>query len=575
MRTNVKCLSILTLLATAGAAFAQPVPPQPTPNVPVGNDLFGDPIQGPGAWPAGLSGATILIGLPENTINGRFGSNAIRHDALYSGPYAWSAGNTNEGDIDFNIGVAQPSDVRSFPTWSGWDAFRESDSGIPDPSLTANPLPAALNDTFRLQWPENENWGRLRLRNALQFALPNFAWGTHPARGVMIVTPAANGRDNVNYDRNNRATAMGTFYAHAHVTDDGSESTGRAYSPITGNFGGTGLYASTYVVGNRPGDSDEAVIDLSAAYFPYEQGWQGGFYDPSRNGFAGGWRVRNGFDAAAQGLDSSVVTQLDFFDASYSVTLPGVTPEDGMLFAQNVNDTNESYITGVLPTQTGWQILQRRDEIADAAGTGTLAIAPNDSNARFCFVFVPWDANNLIAGHYRGDGSPIRTVGNFSVSRRSEGEYAVRVDGKDFTDGALIVHGAGSVPNNPNVPNNTFYSYEWFPEAGEFHVQSRVLDTGNNTWGESYPLRDSSFYVMWIDFTNPASLGNTGPTCDYDYNQDENVDLTDAQLMAQVAAGVITADPSWLSGDLNGDENADLTDAQQLAAFVASGVCPI
>jgi hypothetical protein len=63
--------------------------------------------------------------------------------------------------------------------------------------------------------------------------------------------------------------------------------------------------------------------------------------------------------------------------------------------------------------------------------------------------------------------------------------------------------------------------------------------------------------------------------CNYDYNQDENVDLTDAQLMAQVAAGVITADPSWLSGDLNGDENADLTDAQQLAAFVASGICPI
>jgi hypothetical protein len=63
-------------------------------------------------------------------------------------------------------------------------------------------------------------------------------------------------------------------------------------------------------------------------------------------------------------------------------------------------------------------------------------------------------------------------------------------------------------------------------------------------------------------------------TCDYDYNQDENVDLTDAQLMAQVAAGIIVADPSWLSGDLNGDENADLTDAQLLAQYVASGICP-
>jgi hypothetical protein len=63
--------------------------------------------------------------------------------------------------------------------------------------------------------------------------------------------------------------------------------------------------------------------------------------------------------------------------------------------------------------------------------------------------------------------------------------------------------------------------------------------------------------------------------CNYDYNGDENVDLTDAQLMAQVAAGVIIADPSWLDGDLNGDENADLTDAQILAAYVASGICGV
>jgi hypothetical protein len=86
----------------------------------------------------------------------------------------------------------------------------------------------------------------------------------------------------------------------------------------------------------------------------------------------------------------------------------------------------------------------------------------------------------------------------------------------------------------------------------------------------------SEFWEITPGAANIGSdaCGGGGPTCDYDYNQDENVDLTDAQLMAQVAAGVITADPSWLSGDLNGDENADLTDAQQLAAFVASGVCP-
>ena len=64
-----------------------------------------------------------------------------------------------------------------------------------------------------------------------------------------------------------------------------------------------------------------------------------------------------------------------------------------------------------------------------------------------------------------------------------------------------------------------------------------------------------------------------GPSCDYDFNQDENVDLLDAQQMAQVFVGLISPGAGWLDGDLNGDENADLTDAQLLAAFVVTGQC--
>ncbi len=67
---------------------------------------------------------------------------------------------------------------------------------------------------------------------------------------------------------------------------------------------------------------------------------------------------------------------------------------------------------------------------------------------------------------------------------------------------------------------------------------------------------------------------SVGSPCDYDFNQDENVDLLDAQQMAQVFVGIITAEPGWLDGDLNGDENADLSDAQALAQYVVLGTCP-
>jgi hypothetical protein len=71
-----------------------------------------------------------------------------------------------------------------------------------------------------------------------------------------------------------------------------------------------------------------------------------------------------------------------------------------------------------------------------------------------------------------------------------------------------------------------------------------------------------------------ASLVSPGQrTCSYDFNQDENFDLVDAQNMAQVVVGLRTADPSWLDGDFNGDENFDLTDAQQVAQAVVTGTC--
>ncbi len=80
------------------------------------------------------------------------------------------------------------------------------------------------------------------------------------------------------------------------------------------------------------------------------------------------------------------------------------------------------------------------------------------------------------------------------------------------------------------------------------------------------------------NFTNAATLTvcpvSCNP-CEYDFNQDENVDLLDAQQMAEVFVGLLTPGANWLDGDLNSDENADLTDAQLLAAYVVSGNCGV
>ncbi|MFZ4574767.1 MAG: hypothetical protein ACOYN0_10250 [Phycisphaerales bacterium] len=533
--------SAAVLAAFAGLACAQ----APTPIVPPGTDIFGNPTQGPGMFPITLSASTWGLQLPGNTVNGRFGSNALVHTFIYSGPYAWTAGNTNEGDIDCTIGVANPSDPRAYPTFAGYDAFRETDA-----SIASNPLPAAL-PLPASQWPDSENWGRIRLTGGLQLAPANWAWGTNPAVGVMMVTPAANGRDNRNFDRFDRVTPMGTFYAHAHVTDDGGDSTGRGYNPITGELRGTGLYASCYVVGDRPGEQDEAVIDFSAAYFPYAQGWIGGFYDDSTTNAA--WRTRNyagtSYDCASPGLvAANTVTLLDAFDARHHVTIPNGSPELGMLLAQNCNDTNESNLMGVLPANGGWDLAQRYDSDLNQAGN---VFAPGGGDARFAFVYVPYNSCNLVGGQVNPNGTLAHSAGDFTITHPSAGVYEIAIPGGTKQTGALIVTSCGSLPGDATLPDRAFYSYEYNATRGVFVVQSREAVPGTNTFNESYPLRDAGFYFMWIDFAGPAS---PRWTCAADYDRSGGVDGDDViAFFADWDAGRNCADVDASSG-VDGDD---------------------
>jgi trimeric autotransporter adhesin len=62
-------------------------------------------------------------------------------------------------------------------------------------------------------------------------------------------------------------------------------------------------------------------------------------------------------------------------------------------------------------------------------------------------------------------------------------------------------------------------------------------------------------------------------SCAYDFNQDGNVDLLDAQTIAQVALSLREPDAAWLDGDVDSDGETTIADAQVLAMYVVSGVC--
>jgi hypothetical protein len=168
------------------------------------------------------------------------------------------------------------------------------------------------------------------------------------------------------------------------------------------------------------------------------------------------------------------------------------------------------------------------------------------------------------------DAEPV----TFATTGSDAGTYSVNIfDGS----GNQITTGTGT--------NVTAFSQTWdgtsVLAAGRYFVAMSYVpvDLSND------PINDGRWHVRGRNqsggFTMRAGWSvayascTTTPTCDYDFNQDENVDLLDAQQMAQVFVGSILPESGWLDGDLNGDENADLTDAQLLAAYVVTGVCGV
>lgn len=136
---------------------------------------------------------------------------------------------------------------------------------------------------------------------------------------------------------------------------------------------------------------------------------------------------------------------------------------------------------------------------------------------------------------------------------------AIRVDGAGLPAWENVLTTVSDVPSS----------------KGRFPTASLVGGGIASVWSDN--RSDSgNIYAQRINLDGTIGPG-VPPGCpaNYDFNQDENVDLTDAQLMAQVFVGSITPEAGWLDGDMNGDENADLTDAQQVASFVVLGVCPL
>lgn len=189
-----------------------------------------------------------------------------------------------------------------------------------------------------------------------------------------------------------------------------------------------------------------------------------------------------------------------------------------------------------------------------------------------------------------GVGLSHTWVGDLVVTLTSPNGTRVRVinrpggtepgsSGNNFCQTRLDDDGPwASIQNIPSSGMGAPYQGSWLPAEPLAAFDGGIAE---GTWSltvqdlaqfDSGRLR--SFSIIISPLSASICEPPTAVSCYGDFNQDENEDLTDAQMLAQSVVGLIVPEPGWLDGDFNGDENVDLLDAQQLALFVVTGACP-
>ncbi|MGE4178452.1 MAG: hypothetical protein AB7J34_01380 [Limisphaerales bacterium] len=412
-------------------------PPGPTPQVPEG----GGP---PGPFPNTSVSAVNVIAKG----GAAFDSNVEVTALDGSGPIPWSVNRYNRGDFALRLSPGDPTAALA-NLGQGFIEFGDNSPGV-----------AASQ-----------------------------AWRPHPNLGVTIPTARQNGPIDWN-------DGEGPFFPTVGIS---GASSGPGYNVNDGSFGPGNLDINTGRAGTHA-SSPEANFAFSASWFPYDQGWLAGDVGAPADDGTSSW---NGADAHATGLTPGMIQWSQFpaesgvYGGLANLVLPGVNAlEDGMIFATSSDGGSDVNIVGVLPLEDGsaWTITVREDSETEPEN---LAAA---NQSEFQFVYVPFNAQNLVGGHIVGsDGSKRKAVGTFTVTRTAAGTYELTIPGKTGTDGALLLQVADS-ESGTSVPlaSRAFLSYEF--RDGKFVIQSR-----KTTSDITADLVDASFYVAWVDFQTPLS----------------------------------------------------------------------
>jgi hypothetical protein len=503
-----------------------------TPTPPSNPSVNGDPAiagTGPGAFPnKQVLAANFDASLPADGLGYR--PDVVQSNQPAPEQIVWNTGDGFGGvtrDIIANISGQTP----------GGFSMARYQAGAFDFLLSPRDPVAALQNLGPYSNPS-----RVRYSSGGTNVPASQAWAPSPNYGFVFTTVHKNGQQ-----WNDTSPA---FHAATYVQLDGVASA-QGYDMLGGHFRGAQFYTrTTKLVTGSPtdpasnlGNLQRCAIPISVAWFPYDQGWKAGYFegpDPSNPSVphwkrGDGWGLNSGTAViglpiySGQSLYNNPTNLLGWVDLAdggglftglATVKLAGVNAvNDGMLFTIG-NDEKDSTrgpsaSNAALPDGSGWYVAVRDIETSKADPTVYASGSGADASASFSFVYIPYNADNLIGGHIGTNGATLKGAGTFSVARLSTGRYAVTIPGKTGTNGVLLLQNTGYLASQPNgltnVVDHSFLSYEsggTNTPANAFIIESRYVDASGGGEGV-VALRDAEFYFAYVDFMNPLAPPGT------------------------------------------------------------------
>jgi hypothetical protein len=207
-----------------------------------------------------------------------------------------------------------------------------------------------------------------------------------------------------------------------------------------------------------------------------------------------------------------------FGSGHYALSIAGVNAlSDGMLFATGgANSASGNVVpVGILPGGTGWDV-----RVNDQGGN-----FPATEQANWSFVYVPYTADNLLAGGnlsldttlYPGTVGILSSVGTFTAERvdlgpngaitppgtpdsvLDAGRFLIKISGKDDTTGTLLIGVSKyATAGGDSGADDNFLTYEYSSILGGWLVETYDL-TGAG-------LQDSDIYFAYFDYNSPIMI---------------------------------------------------------------------